>query len=339
MPSEYEKFYKILDLNVGASKEEVKKSFRELSQMYHPDNYARKSPEVQKRSEDKFKELSNAYHILKDFLSEEDSSREAEEKTKAEQDRKNRTAENRRKAEQDRRDKEEQSRKKSEKNRREEEVKEKNHWEEQAKKKYEEEKRRENKAVQFSTNCPICKESITINSTLSQSKTKIHFEVFCEFCKGTYIYFFQDGVPIFSSGSKESSKEYSSQKNGNGWEDAISVSIRAILRKPLDYFIIFFVAMFVIDVFIDFMSPPKMTLREPNDHSNNSSTEKFLKGNHLSESKLNNIIHTVIPHSANIRSKPSIKSKVIGLVKQGMNIVVIESNASWSKVHVFEKTG
>ena len=51
------------------------------------------------------------------------------------------------------------------------------------------------------------------------------------------------------------------------------------------------------------------------------------------------IMHTVIPHTANVRSKPSIKSEVIGMVKQGMNLAVIESNDSWSKVHVFEKTG
>ena len=50
-------------------------------------------------------------------------------------------------------------------------------------------------------------------------------------------------------------------------------------------------------------------------------------------------IHTVIPHTANVRSKPSIKSEVIGMVKQGMNLVVIESNESWSKVHAFEKIG
>ena len=50
-------------------------------------------------------------------------------------------------------------------------------------------------------------------------------------------------------------------------------------------------------------------------------------------------MHTVIPHTANVRSKPSIESEVIGMVKQGMNLVIIESNDSWSKVHVFEKTG
>ena len=50
-------------------------------------------------------------------------------------------------------------------------------------------------------------------------------------------------------------------------------------------------------------------------------------------------IHTVIPSSANIRSKPSIKSQVIAQVKQGVKLIVIESDESWSKVHVLEKTG
>jgi hypothetical protein len=61
-----------------------------------------------------------------------------------------------------------------------------------------------------------------------------------------------------------------------------------------------------------------------------------------SKSKSNesfDVIHTVIPHSAKVRSKPSIKSEVIGMVKQGMNLVVIETIESWSKVHAFEKTG
>jgi len=55
--------------------------------------------------------------------------------------------------------------------------------------------------------------------------------------------------------------------------------------------------------------------------------------------ELFDVMHTVIPHTANIRSKPSMTSEVIGMVKQGMNLVIIESNESWSKVHVFEQTG
>ena len=51
------------------------------------------------------------------------------------------------------------------------------------------------------------------------------------------------------------------------------------------------------------------------------------------------VMHTVIPHTANIRSKPSINSDVIGMVKHGMKLVVIESNEIWSKVHAFEQIG
>ena len=59
MPSEYKKYYKVLDLDVGNFKEEVNKAWRELFQIYHPGNCFRKSPGGENRSEEKFKELSN----------------------------------------------------------------------------------------------------------------------------------------------------------------------------------------------------------------------------------------------------------------------------------------
>lgn len=51
-------FYKVLGLQEGASKEEVKKAYRKLSKKYHPD--------VKGGSEEKFKEISQAYEILTD---------------------------------------------------------------------------------------------------------------------------------------------------------------------------------------------------------------------------------------------------------------------------------
>ena len=42
MPSEHEKYYKALDLDIGASNEEVIKSFRELSHIWHPFNHPTK---------------------------------------------------------------------------------------------------------------------------------------------------------------------------------------------------------------------------------------------------------------------------------------------------------
>ena len=137
MPNKYEKYYRTLDLDVGASKEEVKKAFRELSHIWHPDNHMGKSSNVQNRANEQFKVISNAYQVLKDFLSEEDSSREAEEKRKAEQDRRDREEEERKQREEnERRKREEESRRKAEQDRREREEKEHKYWEEQAKKKH-----------------------------------------------------------------------------------------------------------------------------------------------------------------------------------------------------------
>lgn len=51
-----EKYYKILELNPGASQEEIKKSYRKLAKKYHPDHEG--------GSEEKFKEISEAYSVL-----------------------------------------------------------------------------------------------------------------------------------------------------------------------------------------------------------------------------------------------------------------------------------
>ena len=51
------------------------------------------------------------------------------------------------------------------------------------------------------------------------------------------------------------------------------------------------------------------------------------------------LIHTVIPSSANVRSKPSMDGHIIALVEEGMNLTLIEKKEDWTKIHVFEKTG
>ena len=51
------------------------------------------------------------------------------------------------------------------------------------------------------------------------------------------------------------------------------------------------------------------------------------------------LIHTVIPSSANVRSKPSIDGRVIAIVEEGMNLNPIEKKEGWAKIHVFVKTG
>ena len=51
------------------------------------------------------------------------------------------------------------------------------------------------------------------------------------------------------------------------------------------------------------------------------------------------LIHTVIPSSANVRSKPSMDGHVIATVEEGMNLTLIEKKEDWTKIRVFGKTG
>jgi molecular chaperone DnaJ len=54
--------YKILGVSKNASKDEIKKAFRQLALKYHPD----KNPDNRKWAEEKFKEVAEAYEILND---------------------------------------------------------------------------------------------------------------------------------------------------------------------------------------------------------------------------------------------------------------------------------
>lgn len=54
-------YYKILNVGSNASKKEIKKSYRQLARRYHPDA----NPD-NKKAEEKFKEISEAYDVLSD---------------------------------------------------------------------------------------------------------------------------------------------------------------------------------------------------------------------------------------------------------------------------------
>jgi curved DNA-binding protein len=54
-------YYQILDLNRNASEEEIKRAYRKLALKCHPDHHPEDS-----ESEEKFKEISEAYAVLSD---------------------------------------------------------------------------------------------------------------------------------------------------------------------------------------------------------------------------------------------------------------------------------
>ncbi len=58
----FKDYYEVLGVDRGASQEEIKKAFRRLAMRYHPD----RNPANPKGTEDRFKEINEAYQVLID---------------------------------------------------------------------------------------------------------------------------------------------------------------------------------------------------------------------------------------------------------------------------------
>lgn len=59
-------YYEVLGISKGASDDEIKKSYRKLAMKFHPDRVSTLSDAEKKKSEEKFKELQEAYAVLSD---------------------------------------------------------------------------------------------------------------------------------------------------------------------------------------------------------------------------------------------------------------------------------
>jgi hypothetical protein len=112
-------------------------------------------------------------------------------------------------------------------------------------------------------------------------------------------------------------------------EEAGISFLQAIIRIGFLGFLFLCVFLIKFDSHVDgFFSSLDINLEEP-----------LLKASENNQSGRFDLIHTVIPASANIRSKPSMDGHVITVVEKGMNLILIEQKNDWAKVRVFEKIG
>ncbi|BBO75817.1 hypothetical protein DSCW_32340 [Desulfosarcina widdelii] len=56
--------YKVLEIEPGASKEEIKAAYRRLAAQYHPDKVQHLGREIRELAETRFKEIQQAYDFL-----------------------------------------------------------------------------------------------------------------------------------------------------------------------------------------------------------------------------------------------------------------------------------
>ena len=63
-----ERCFKILELNRGASPDEVKQAYKDIVNVWHPDRFSN-NPRLKQKADEKLKEVNIAYETLKSYLS------------------------------------------------------------------------------------------------------------------------------------------------------------------------------------------------------------------------------------------------------------------------------
>ena len=71
MTSEINRCYQVLELEPGASPEQVKEAWRELVKVWHPDRFPNDA-KLQRRAQERLKEINLAYEKLQEFLTSAD---------------------------------------------------------------------------------------------------------------------------------------------------------------------------------------------------------------------------------------------------------------------------
>jgi curved DNA-binding protein CbpA len=66
-----DKFFEILELSPDASWDDVKKSYRELAQVWHPDKHQNANDSLRERAHKKLTEINDAYRGLDSFFQEQ----------------------------------------------------------------------------------------------------------------------------------------------------------------------------------------------------------------------------------------------------------------------------
>ncbi len=61
--SSLDKYFEVLELNPGASLDEIKQAYRDLAQIWHPDRYSH-NPRLRSKAEERFKNINEAYQKL-----------------------------------------------------------------------------------------------------------------------------------------------------------------------------------------------------------------------------------------------------------------------------------
>jgi len=70
MTSEINRCYRALELEPGASLEQVKQAWRELVKVWHPDRFPN-DPKLQRKAQERLKEINGAYELLEQYLASE----------------------------------------------------------------------------------------------------------------------------------------------------------------------------------------------------------------------------------------------------------------------------